>query len=76
MKRLLLVLLLSVFAVNAWGFHVKSISEHNAESIRTGAYKHSQGYIHSNDTSWTVKADGKEYKCDYSNTGSNEIVCE
>lgn len=74
MKRLLLVLLLSVFAVNAWGFPGKHASQINEEIIRTEAYK-TGGPISNTDTSWKVQVDGKEYKCDYSNTGSEEIIC-
>lgn len=74
MKRLLLVLLLSVFAVNAWGFPGKHASQINEEIIRTEAYK-TGGPIPNTDTSWKVQVDGKEYKCDYSNTGSEEIIC-
>ena len=76
MRRCLLVLLLSLFAVNAWSFPRPGDSELFSESIRTKAYQHGSGYIHHKDTSWTVKAEGKEYKCDYSNTGSREIICK
>ena len=74
MKRLLLVLLLSVFTVSANAVPVKYYSELNAEFIRNGMEVKGERVI--NDTSWKVKANGKEYKCDYSNTGSNEIICE
>jgi len=74
MKRLLLVLLLSVFSVSAKAVPVKYYSELNAEFIRNGMEVKGERVI--NDTSWKVKANGKEYKCDYSNTGSNEIICE
>lgn len=74
MKRLLLVLLLSVFVVSAWAFPVKYYSELNAEFIRNGMEVKGERVI--NDTSWKVQIDGKEYKCEYSNTGSNEIICK
>ena len=73
MKRLLLVLLLSVFTVNVWGLPVKFDSEINAEFIRNGMKVDGERVI--NDTSWKMQMDGKEYKCDYSNTGSKEIIC-
>ena len=74
MKRLLLLLVLSVFTVSAWCFPSKEASRLNAEFIRNGMEGKGERVI--NDTSWKVKIDGKEYKCDYSNTGSNEIVCK
>lgn len=74
MKKFIL-LLLCIFAVNAWAFPLEGDSERNAEIIRAGAYKTGVP-LPNTDTSWKVKANGKEYKCDYSNTGSNEIICE
>ena len=74
MKHLLFLMLLSVFTVSAWGFPCKYDSEVNAEFIRNGMKVHGSRTI--NDTSWKVQVEGKEYKCDYSNTGSNEIICK
>lgn len=74
MKRLLLVLILSVFAVNVDAFPLKEASRLNAEFIRNGMEVKGERVI--NDTSWKVQVEGKEYKCDYSRTGSNEIICE
>lgn len=74
MKRYLLVLMLSVFTVNVWGLPVKFDSEINAEFIRNGMKVDGERVI--NDTSWKMQMDGKEYKCDYSNTGSREIICK
>lgn len=73
MKKFIL-LLLCIFAVNAWAFPCKECSELNAEFIRNGMEVKGERVI--NDTSWKVKVDGKEYKCDYSNTGSKEIICK
>lgn len=75
MKRLLLVLVLSVFTVSAWSFPGKHASQINEEIIRTEAYKTGVS-LPNTDTSWKVQIDGKEYKCEYSNTGSNEIICK
>lgn len=74
MKRLLLVLLLSVLSASAWSFPCKVCSEINAEFIRNGMEVKGERVI--NDTSWKMQIDGKEYKCDYSNTGSREIICK
>ncbi len=75
MKRLLLALVLSVFTVSAFAFPLEGDSERNAEIIRSGAYKTGVP-LPNTDTSWKVQVDGKEYKCDYSNTGSKEIICK
>lgn len=74
MKHLLLVLLLSVFSVSVWAFPCKVCSEMNAEFIRNGMEVKGERVI--NDTSWKMQIDDKEYKCDYSNTGSREIICK
>lgn len=75
MKRYLLVLMLSIFTVSAFAFPLKGDSERNAEIIRTGAYKTGVP-LPNTDTSWKVQVEGKELKCDYSNIGSNEIICK